>query len=413
MNVEITIGLGGEQLQYAAQEYLQALREGDRKATTTAQLLRRTLGALSRRSGPSPDLLHEVLEDPEAYGPPAIRDVLLHWAQQAGTYGRDQSALSPTGQFVRFFNELIVRELIEGSSIGSPTARMLRRRSDATTAASAVRRSRDAVGAGGAADGSQRGGPADLALSAMPSRDGPSDAELLATLQESQSRTEWNQAFSVLAERYMPRVHTCCRQNGFDHHTAEELTQQTMLDVFVTLSEHTVPKDPSRFSQWIMALARSRMGRESRRQWWEGAARSLKASDLDLVPAQAGESEDTFLRPLWAMIDTVAASLGERQRHLFQLYMEGTHAEQIARQLNISVQAVRNRCHDVRTQVTEGLYAYLLLNEGEHDCRQLRAINVAQQAFTAEVRTGTLRHMRQCPTCRENAHHAVWEWTPQ
>ncbi|MCL6737418.1 RNA polymerase sigma factor [Streptomyces neyagawaensis] len=413
MSSDTTIGLSADQLERAAQEYITALRQGDPSAAATAQLLRRARNALHQAPAPRHNPLGAVLAHPERFGPCGVRDVLMRWAEQLDIFPEDRSALSPAGQLTRFCNELIAHLLIENSSIGTATARMLRERADTTAVNSAVRRSRQTAPAADLAREPDAPpdpwpGREDLPVSDI-SAAGLSDTELLETLARPATQHERNQAFSALVVRHAPRVRAYCLERISDYHAAEDIVQQVFLDAYQAFASL---RQPLKFPAWLISTARRRvLSHQSRAQHTE----AWPPEAFEDIPDTTPEHEDIQLRSVWATVARVAASLAPMDREIFHSILDGMGPQEIAPILGVSSNVARRRTYDTRTHITEGLHALLLITEYAHACPELHAISAAHRTaptFTAECRTQTLRHMKHCATCRSNAHRALTDAVP-
>lgn len=415
MSSETTIGLRSDQLEHAAREYFTALLEENPRAVATEELLRRARNALVHAAAPLGNPLGAVLDDPERFGPPGVRDVLLLWAQQIEAFPHDRSAFSPAGQLIRFCNELVAHLLIEGSSIGTATALMLRQRADPVAAASAVQRARRTVSSARALAPDSDDSPAlwpDHEISPADTRVSEvADTQLQERLSHS-CRAERDQAFSVLVARHTPRLRSFCLEIPLDHHTTEDILQEVFADAYSAFGAHgTRPIMPRSLEPWLRGIARNRIAAYQRRT---RRMEFLPVEDLESLPDNAWEHEDIHLRSVWATIKRVAASLSDADQHLLRLTLSGMETVQIGRELQIAATTARRRSYDLRTRITEGLHALLLVTEYAHDCPEMSKISEGRrrEGFTAECRMTVLRHMAHCATCRANAHRAVADTAP-
>ncbi|MFC1706823.1 sigma-70 family RNA polymerase sigma factor [Planctomycetota bacterium] len=153
--------------------------------------------------------------------------------------------------------------------------------------------------------------------------DGHTTTRLAAeALDEPSDRAERHQ---VLFQRIMGRIYRYFRRMVFDGETAEDLAQQTLLELSRSLRERTY--DPSRsFNAWMWLKARTVFAqwcrsRQRRPARLEDAA-SLEAPDSPVEASERLSDKDRVL-------SEVQRQLGTEAYECFTLYYQGglTHAE--------------------------------------------------------------------------------------
>ena len=179
-----------------------------------------------------------------------------------------------------------------------------------------------------------------------PSTEVADDVELLTRAQEGDRL-----AFADLYDRHVRPVYWQAYSVVHDAGEAEEVTQ----DVFVTAWRKIraiTPVDGS-LLPWLLVTARytalNAYRRASRR-------RSDALDDGMLEGADSPVEREIEAAQVRAEIDKAVAALGENDRRLYELCVEGDRTyEQAARELGVSHAVVRNRLHRLRTRLRADL----------------------------------------------------------
>ena len=147
------------------------------------------------------------------------------------------------------------------------------------------------------------------------------------------------EAFNTLFHRYVPRLHTIVMKVTKSEGVAKDIIQEVFLYLWMdreSLAEVDVPQN------WIFKMAYNRSYTWLARQ----VSRNQKYSEFK--QQNPGEGDDNlentvFLHETSRLIQEATAQLPEQARKIFQLSREtGLKAAEVADQLDISVQTVRN-----------------------------------------------------------------------
>ena len=147
------------------------------------------------------------------------------------------------------------------------------------------------------------------------------------------------EAFNTLFHAYVPRLHTLIMKVTRSEGVAKDIIQEVFLYLWIdreSLAEIEVPQN------WIFKMAYNRSYSWLARQ----ASRNRKYSEFrQQNPAEGDDSLEhtVFLNETARLIREATVLLPEQARKIFQLSREtGLKAAEVAEQLGISVQTVRN-----------------------------------------------------------------------
>ena len=149
-----------------------------------------------------------------------------------------------------------------------------------------------------------------------------------------------------------------CRSLCGPRDDLEELLQDTYLEILRHLAGF---RGEASFLTWAMAVARSQLHRQRRRQRRYAAgdeAVEFAASSFPELVGRGGRSPEdhTHDERLRVVIDEALASLSELDRKVFVLReAEGMTAPEVARALGLSVSAVKSRLHRARALLRDRL----------------------------------------------------------
>jgi RNA polymerase sigma-70 factor (ECF subfamily) len=147
------------------------------------------------------------------------------------------------------------------------------------------------------------------------------------------------EAFNTLFHAYVPRLHTLIMKVTRSEGVAKDIIQEVFLYLWIdreSLAEVEVPQ------HWIFKMAYNRSYTWLARQ----ASRNRKYSEFQQQnPAEGDDSPEhtVLLHETARLIREATVLLPEQARKIFQLSREtGLKAAEVAEQLGISVQTVRN-----------------------------------------------------------------------
>lgn len=167
--------------------------------------------------------------------------------------------------------------------------------------------------------------------------DSPSQDELIAWFTAVGIRRD-RQAFEALFHHFAPKIKRYLLRQGAPEHHAEELAQETMVQIWRKAHQY----DPAKAvpGAWVYRVARNlRIDRLRRQRFYE--------VDLDQVAEQADEAQDhdrATDRIDGEQIRARVAALPSEQREIVNLaYFEGLSQSEIAARLDLPLGTVKSR----------------------------------------------------------------------
>ncbi|MBN1554378.1 MAG: sigma-70 family RNA polymerase sigma factor [Phycisphaerae bacterium] len=161
-------------------------------------------------------------------------------------------------------------------------------------------------------------------------------------------------AYADLYSAHAGRVRVYLLRCGFAPADADDLTQETFLQVFRSLRGFDVARGS--FLAWISNIARN-----VARKWWRKLAHPENfdphlAEETFAVDAASGSSAEAVLREEFASLGTRVEGLEETPAQLVHLrYVEGLTTRGIGEALGMPEAAVRMRLNEIRDQLLREL----------------------------------------------------------
>lgn len=162
-----------------------------------------------------------------------------------------------------------------------------------------------------------------------------------------------DEAFSVLVEKYQKSVHTFVWRKIGDFHHAEEITQDTFLQVYKKLP---TLKDPHQFTRWLYVIA-NRLCID----WLRKKKRTVQSIE-DTPTAEIEKSAYAYYlseqrqtetsERLREIVKKLLAKLPEKERTVVTLYYLGEmKVKEISKFLGVSVSTINTRLHRARKRL--------------------------------------------------------------
>ena len=176
-------------------------------------------------------------------------------------------------------------------------------------------------------------------------------------------------AFACLVKKYQKRIHTLAWRKIGDFHIAEDITQETFLQVYQKLP---TLKDPRRFPGWLYVIANRCCIAWLRKK----RIQTHPMAEMDITMAEgssysryiAAEQAENTAEAKQELVKNLLAKLKESDRTVITLYYFGemTYSE-ISEFLGVSVNTVATRVHRARERlkayepvIREALGSFLL-----------------------------------------------------
>ena len=160
-------------------------------------------------------------------------------------------------------------------------------------------------------------------------------------------------AFNTLVQKYRKSVHALVWRKIGDFHYAEEITQDTFLQVYAKLP---TLKDPKRFAGWLYAIANRlciawvRKQKPAMQPLENASVRAVDNLTYDRYVSEQCESEATERR--YEIVEELLKKLPESERTVMMLYyLSEMTAKEIGKSLGVSVNTIRSRLHRARKRL--------------------------------------------------------------
>lgn len=228
----------------------------------------------------------------------------------------------------------------------------------------------------------------------------PSEQNLLESARAGDPR-----ALGVLVERYSPLIYRFGMKMCRDEEDARDVVQDTLLAVAKNISSF---RGQSSLSTWLYSIARSFCIKQRRRNVGEPERHEplheLHAEGTpELVDGKAPD-ERAADSELERALENAIGSLEPMYREVLVLRdVEGLTAPEVARVLELSVEAVKSRLHRARAAVRRELAPLLAPEPTEEaaacpDIVELLSRHL-ENDISPEVCQDMERHVESCPRC--------------
>ncbi len=162
-------------------------------------------------------------------------------------------------------------------------------------------------------------------------------------------------AFSTLVQKYRKGVHAFAWRKIGDFHFAEEITQDTFIQVYQNLS---TLRNPNQFAGWLYVIANRlclkwQQKRKIAIQSLEGTSMSeINTSSYNKYASEQREAEATERR--LEIVNKLLKKLPESERTVITLYYLGEMtAKDIGKFLGVSINTIKSRLHRARERLKE------------------------------------------------------------
>lgn len=226
------------------------------------------------------------------------------------------------------------------------------------------------------------------------------DADLVA-----RARAGDEHALAQLAEVYAPRVLRFGRKLCGNSADAEDVMQQTLLSVVDHIGEF---RGDSHFASWLFAIARSHCIKQRTRGAAAHATEPLShVAPLLVAPPAEVPDEAVSREQLEKALDVAIAALEPEQREVLLLRdVEGLSAPDVARALDLSVEAVKSRLHRARKALRDELTPWLNQSSPGAACPDVVDLLSRYQEgdVTSEACQVMQAHVDHCQQCAKRCH---------
>jgi len=214
------------------------------------------------------------------------------------------------------------------------------------------------------------------------------------------------EALSALIERYSPRIYRFGMKMCRHEDDARDVVQDTLLAVARNVQDF---RGQSSLSTWLYTIARSFCIKQRRKNVGEPAAleslHDLRAEGTPALVETRAPEELAAGRELEAALERAIDSLDPMYREVLVLRdVEGLTAPEVARVLELTVEAVKSRLHRARSTVRERI-APLLAPEpeatGGATCPDVVSLlsRHMEDDIGPDLCAEMERHVDACPRC--------------
>jgi RNA polymerase sigma factor (sigma-70 family) len=207
-------------------------------------------------------------------------------------------------------------------------------------------------------------------------------------------------AFDRLYQSYLPKIYDYVLGMLRNRVDAEDVCSETFLTAVERLGSL---RDPAAFKGWLYTIARNAALRVV-----DGRKRAVPMDDhpedaaaVDAAPLPEPE-ERAEGGELAALLDEAAATLGERERTVYELTVRhGLSSAEVADVLGVRPAYAYILVNRLKGSVGEALEAVVLARVGRGDCAGLAAAVGPSGVMSSKVRKAVARHARSCSVCAE------------
>ena len=160
-------------------------------------------------------------------------------------------------------------------------------------------------------------------------------------------------AFGVLVEKYQKGIHALVWRKIGDFHYAEEITQDTFIQVYKKLS---TLRNPNQFAGWLYVIANRLCMNWLKKQ--KPAMRSLETTPMEDIERSAyvryvsDERETEATKQRYEIVNKLLEKLPESERTVVTLHYLGEMAtKDIGKLLGVSVNTIHSRLHRARKRL--------------------------------------------------------------
>lgn len=199
-------------------------------------------------------------------------------------------------------------------------------------------------------------------------------------------------AFAILIEKYQRQVHALAFRKVGDFQTAEDITQETFLQVHQKLA---TLNDPTKFSAWLYAIANHLcIAWYRKNQLQAEALQEIYISEIETEAYSryiAREHAKTTAEVQHDLVKRLLTKLKESDREVITLhYFEEMTSSEIGAHLGVSENTIKSRLHRARQELKkyESMIqeALDITTEGKHRSPPL---SEGETIMTNEVRNGS------------------------
>ncbi len=187
------------------------------------------------------------------------------------------------------------------------------------------------------------------------------DEDLIVQVQQGQRK-----AYDELVSRYKGRLFSFILRMVKDPDLAEELTQETLIRVYIHAAKY---REIARFSTWVFTIAtnlvRNKMRQRSRRPWTISLNPAPDEDEMPVDPAdeRADASEEVHRAELAELINEATSKIPEKYRIPFLLReVDQLSYEEIQQVTGLKLGTVRSRINRARNRFRQ-LIKPMLRNE--------------------------------------------------
>ena len=162
-----------------------------------------------------------------------------------------------------------------------------------------------------------------------------------------------DEAFNTLVKKYQKSVHALAWRKVGDFHYAEEITQDTFLQVYKNLSRL---RNPNLFTGWLYVIAnRLCLGWLQKQKDIMQSLEELPVKEIDRLTYEryiAEQRESEAIGRRYAIVKKLLKKLPESERTVVTLYYLGEMpVKEIGKFLGVSVNTIRSRLHRARKRL--------------------------------------------------------------
>jgi RNA polymerase sigma-70 factor (ECF subfamily) len=173
------------------------------------------------------------------------------------------------------------------------------------------------------------------------------------------ARSDDQEAWGQIVHLYGPLVHSWCKRSGLNDEDAADVFQETFQSVSTHLASFAPNRSVGSFRSWLRSIARRKIVDHFRRQKQQPRGQGGSAAQMqlaDIADPFGGEEAEQAVEEnalvVQRALELIKPHFSDQNWKAFhQVAIDGRDATEVARQLGVNVQVVRQANYRIRRRL--------------------------------------------------------------